>query len=330
MSAPLLAVKDLTVTYRLPGRGLLGRTRRFNAVADVSFELRPGETLGIVGESGCGKSSLARGLLGLVPVAGSVRLESQELCGLDRRSLRTARRSLPLVYQDPLAALDPRMTVADTIAEPLRLAEPGLTSAERRERVSAIMEKVGLEPAYRYRYPHEFSGGQCQRIGIARALITAPRLVICDEPVSALDVSIRAQIVNLLVGLQEEFGLSLIFIAHDLPIVRHISHRVMVMYLGRTMEYADAELLYTRPLHPYTAALIEAAPLPDPRAARAARHKPLVGDLPSPLQPPAGCPFSSRCPMVQDRCHAERPALREIAGSQVACHRAEERLALLS
>ncbi len=289
----------------------------------MSFQLGPGETLGIVGESGCGKSSLARGLLSLAPAAGSVRLEARELIGLSPARLRAARRSLPLVYQDPLAALDPRMTVADIIAEPLLLADPVPAPAERRRRVAEMMDKVGLEPAHANRYPHEFSGGQCQRIGIARALVTRPRLVICDEPVSALDVSIRAQIVNLLMDLQTELGLALIFIAHDLPIVRHISHRVLVMYLGRTMEYGDAARLYDRPLHPYTAALIAAAPVPDPEAARRRSHRTLEGELPSPLAPPAGCPFSSRCPIAEPRCHREPPALRQLGGVAVACHRAE-------
>ena len=330
MTAPLLSVRDLTVTYRLPGRGLWQRARRFEAVSTVSFELAVGETLGVVGESGCGKSSLARGLLSLVPTTGSVRLSERELVGLERGALKAARRELPLVYQDPLAALDPRMTVADIIAEPLLLTAPQPDRAERRRRVAAIMDKVGLEPAHANRYPHEFSGGQCQRIGIARALVTQPKLVICDEPVSALDVSIRAQIVNLLMDLQADLGLALIFIAHDLPVVRHISDRVMVMYLGRTMEYGDAEQLYTRPLHPYTAALIEAAPAPDPKLARArARaHRPLEGELPSPLAPPSGCPFSSRCPIAERRCHEEPPPLRTLGGVQVACHRGEEALTI--
>ena len=327
MTPPVLAVRDLRVTYRAPGRGMLRGARRFDAVAGVSFDLAAGETLGIVGESGCGKSSLARGLLSLVPVGGSVRFGGQELLGLRGTRLKAARRLLPLVYQDPLAALDPRMTVADIIAEPLRVGGARLAPAERRRRVMAIMDKVGLEPAFANRFPHEFSGGQCQRIGIARALVTEPRIVICDEPVSALDVSIRAQIVNLLMDLQEEYGLSLLFIAHDLPIVRHISHRVLVMYLGRTMEYGDAERLYHRPLHPYTSALIDAAPDPDPRSARARPHRALTGDLPSPFAPPPGCPFSSRCPMAEPRCVEEAPALRELGGVQVACHRAEERLA---
>ena len=328
MTAPLLSVRDLTVTYRLPGRGLWQRARRFEAVSTVSFELAAGETLGIVGESGCGKSSLARGLLNLVPTTGSVRLSERELVGLDHAALKAARRDLPLVYQDPLAALDPRMTVADIIAEPLLLTEPQPDRPARRRRVAAIMDKVGLEPAHANRYPHEFSGGQCQRIGIARALVTEPKLVICDEPVSALDVSIRAQIVNLLMDLQADLGLALIFIAHDLPVVRHISHRVMVMYLGRTMEYGDAEQLYTRPLHPYTAALIAAAPVPDPKLARNRAHRPLEGELPSPLAPPSGCPFSSRCPIAESRCHKEPPPLRTLRGVQVACHRADEGLTI--
>jgi oligopeptide transport system ATP-binding protein len=330
VSVPLLSVRSLAVTYRAPGRGPFRRGRRFNAVTGVSFDLAPGETLGIVGESGCGKSSLARGLLGLVPVSGSVRIGGRELVGLKGGRLRGARRLMPLVYQDPLAALDPRMTVADIIDEPLRLASPVLDAAARRRRVIAIMDKVGLDPAYANRYPHEFSGGQCQRIGIARALITEPRMVICDEPVSALDVSIRAQIVNLLMDLQAAEGLALLFIAHDLPVVRHISHRVMVMYLGRVAEYGDAEALYHRPLHPYTGALIAAAPIPDPKAAREQSHRPLEGDLPSPLAPPSGCAFSTRCPMAQPRCGREAPQLRELGGVAVACHRAEERLALFS
>ncbi|HHC72222.1 MAG TPA: dipeptide ABC transporter ATP-binding protein [Thiotrichales bacterium] len=323
MTEPLLSVRDLQVHFSvLPQGGLFRKARTLRAVDGVSFDLQPGETLGVVGESGCGKSTLARGILGLVPPAGgSVRLKGEELVGLSRREMRDRRRLMQMIFQDPLASLDPRMTVGQIIAEPLQTFEPRLGREARRQKVQEMMERVGLLPNQINRYPHEFSGGQCQRIGIARALIVRPELIICDEPVSALDVSIQAQVVNLLMDLQREFGVALIFIAHDLSVVEHISHRVMVMYLGRVAELSDSDTLYQHPRHPYTRALIDAVPIPDPAIERAKREVSLRGDLPSPLDPPSGCAFRTRCPKAHPRCADEVPILRELEpGRWVACH----------
>ncbi|MBT8142826.1 MAG: ATP-binding cassette domain-containing protein, partial [Gammaproteobacteria bacterium] len=262
---------------------MFGEPRILKAVDGVSFSLKPGETLGVVGESGCGKSTLARGILGLVPVTdGVVTMLSDNLTDLSKKAMRAKRQDLQVIFQDPLASLNPRMTVGNIIAEPLQIYFPDLSKAERVAKVKTVMAKVGLLPNQINRYPHEFSGGQCQRIGIARALILEPKLIICDEPVSALDVSIQAQIINLLMDLQQEMGLSLIFIAHDLSVVRHISHRVLVMYLGRAVEVADRDDLYRKPLHPYTQALISAVPIPDPEKERNKTHLIVEGDLPSP------------------------------------------------
>ncbi|MGH6895610.1 MAG: ABC transporter ATP-binding protein [Geminicoccaceae bacterium] len=296
------------------------------AVDGVSFELRPGETLGIVGESGCGKSTLGRAVLRLIePSAGRVVWLGDDLGGLDAEALRRHRRAMQIVFQDPLASLDPRMTVGDIIAEPLITHEPRLGKDAVKARVSDMLAKTGLSPQMINRYPHEFSGGQCQRIGIARAMILGPKLIVCDEPVSALDVSIQAQIVNLLMRLQREFGLSLLFISHDLAVVRHISHRILVLYLGRTMELADRDALYAAPRHPYTKALISAVPIPDPRLERQKQRMVLTGDLPSPLAPPSGCVFRTRCPLAIERCAREVPRIEPIApGHEVACHRWRE------
>lgn len=316
---PLLRAADLQVRFDVRGR----RHAPVRAVDGVSFDLAAGETLGIVGESGCGKSTLARALVGLVrPSAGRLELRGEDLLQARRRS-RRQRRDLQLVFQDPLAALDPRMTAGRIVAEPLRSFEPQLTRAERHSRVAAMLARVGLERRHLNRYPHEFSGGQCQRIGIARALIAAPAVLVCDEPVSALDVSIRAQIVELLQTLQQELDLALLFIAHDLAVVRQISHRVLVMYLGRAMELAPSDALYRRPRHPYTRALLAAVPVPDPVRARTGRPV-LEGEPPSPSAPPSGCVFRTRCPYAIARCAAEIPPLRPFAGGEVACHRAEE------
>ncbi len=323
MTEPLLSVRDLQVHFPvLPQGGLFRKARTLRAVDGVSFDLQPGETLGVVGESGCGKSTLARGILGLVPPAGgSVRLKGEELVGLSRREMRDRRRLMQMIFQDPLASLDPRMTVGQIIAEPLQTFEPRLGREARRQKVQEMMERVGLLPNQINRYPHEFSGGQCQRIGIARALIVRPEMIICDEPVSALGVSIQAQVVNLLMDLQREFGVALIFIAHDLSVVEHISHRVMVMYLGRVAELSDSDTLYQHPRHPYTRALIDAVPIPDPAIERAKREVSLRGDLPSPLDPPGGCAFRTRCPKAHPRCADEVPILRELEpGRWVACH----------
>ncbi len=327
MSAPILEVRDLAVRFRMHAGGLLEpAARTLAAVSGVSFKLGAGETLGVVGESGCGKSTLARAILGLVrPSCGQVLWLGEDLAKLDEKALRARRKDLQIIFQDPLAALDPRMTVRDIIAEPLKALYPNMTPAQREERVRGMMRVVGLLPDQVNRYPHEFSGGQCQRIGIARALVPEPRLVVCDEPVSALDVSIQAQIIALLRELQKKLGLSLLFIAHDLAVVKYISDRVMVMYLGRVAEISDRGRLYARPLHPYTSALIKAVPVPDPRQARLQRDTGLTGDMPSALQPPAGCVFHDRCPYRIGRCETEAPRLRPMGnGDRVACHRAEE------
>ena len=320
---PLLQVSHCKVWFNIPGQGLLNREKKtLKAVDDISFVLRAGETLGVVGESGCGKSTLARGILGLETVtSGSIKLYGDELTTLDKKSFRSKRRNMQIIFQDPLASLDPRMTVSEIISEPLQVFRPELSSKERKQQVQQMMQRVGLLPTQINRYPHEFSGGQAQRIGIARALILKPELLICDEPVSALDVSIQAQIINLLMELQREMGLSMIFIAHDLSVVKHISHRVMVMYMGKVVEMASRDDLYRHPRHPYTKALMQSIPIPDPVIERAKRGAPLKGDLPSPMNPPSGCTFRTRCPKVQDRCAIDAPEWKEnIPGHWVACH----------
>jgi len=323
MSQPLLQVDDLKVWFTLPGDGWFRPTPRvLKAVDGVSFELARGETLGIVGESGCGKSTLARGILGLVPVTGGdIRLQQKQLSGLSRKAMRQIRQQMQIVFQDPLASLDPRMTVREIIAEPLKVFHPGLSKKDSGMQVQQMMERVGLLPNQINRYPHEFSGGQCQRIGIARALIVAPQVLICDEPVSALDVSIQAQIINLLMDLQQEMGLSMMFIAHDLSVVKQISHRIMVMYLGKIVEITDRDSLYRQPRHPYTRALINAIPIPDPEIERTKKRDHLKGDLPSPLDPPSGCTFRTRCPKASQLCAEQIPLAEEKApGHWVACH----------
>ncbi len=327
MNDRVLRVQDLAVHFKLREGGLLrAKTHTLKAVDGVSFDLDAGETLGVVGESGSGKSTLARALLALVkPSRGRVLWLGEDLNKLDDESLRKKRQDLQIIFQDPLAALNPRMTVRDIIAEPLWTFFPVIARVQVDERVRGVMKMVGLLPNQVNRYPHEFSAGQCQRIGIARALVLNPKLVICDEPVSALDVSIQAQIINLLKILQKKLNLSLVFIAHDLSVVKHISDRVMVMYLGRAMELSLRNNLYTKPLHPYTNALIKAVPVPDPRVARAASESVLTGDIPAPLDPPPGCVFHPRCPHSIKRCELEVPAMRRMEhGDWVACHRAEE------
>jgi oligopeptide transport system ATP-binding protein len=319
----LLQVRNVSVTFPVPRRGAWPWTAplQLRAVQDVSFDLAPGETLGIVGESGSGKSTLARAIVGTVAAsAGQVLWQGQDLLTLAGDARRAQRRDVQMIFQDPLAALNPRMTVGDIIAEPLVTHQPGLGASEVKTRVRDIMERVGLLPNQLNRYPHEFSGGQCQRIGIARALILRPKLIVCDEPVSALDVSIQAQVVNLLADLQRDMGLALIFIAHDLSVVKHISDRIMVMYLGRQMEQADARDLIRAPKHPYTRALIAAVPIPDPAAEKARPRVVLEGDLPSPLAPPSGCAFRTRCAIAKPDCAAAVPALLTVSrGHDVAC-----------
>mgnify|MGYP000923728643 CR=1 FL=1 len=323
MSKELLRVQDLKVHFPIRTGGLLiGQYTPLKAVDGVSFTLNEGETLGIVGESGCGKSTLGRAILQLIkPTDGQVLFMGSELTGVGAEVVRQKREDMQIVFQDPLASLNPRMTVGDIIAEPLTVYRPKLSKAERKTLVRDMMAKVGLLPQMINRYPHEFSGGQCQRIGIARAMILKPRMVVCDEPVSALDVSIQAQIVNLLMDLQQEMGLSLLFISHDLSVVRHVSHRVMVLYLGRVMEIATRDAIYAAPLHPYTQALISAVPVPDPDVEKNKERIVLGGDLPSPMKPPSGCVFRTRCPKATDICASDVPVLEEKAqGHKVACH----------
>ncbi len=326
MTAPLVEVSDLEVHFPVTGRLGPPGSRMVRAVDGVSFTIRRGETLGLVGESGCGKSTLGRALLRLQAItAGRITFDGVDIGSLRSAALRRQRRHMQMVFQDPYSSLNPRQSVGRIVGEPLkshRLAR----GAELDRRVTELLELVGLDSAVRSRYPHEFSGGQRQRIGLARALAVRPELIVADEPVSALDVSIQAQIINLLVGLQAQLGLTYLFIAHDLAVVRHISDRVAVMYLGRLMELAPAEELYDRPLHPYTISLLSAVPVPDPEIETNRARIILAGDAPSPVNPPSGCRFHTRCPFVQpSRCRDEVPALRELVpGSLVACHWAEE------
>jgi oligopeptide transport system ATP-binding protein len=328
MSKPVLRVQDLAVSFTSHTGSLLHRQEReIRAVDGISFELFAGETLGVVGESGSGKSTLARAILGLIrPNRGRVMWLGENLTALDEEAMRQRRKELQIVFQDPVASLDPRMTAGDIIAEPLWTFYPNMDRLQVEERTRGMMKMVGLLPNQINRYPHEFSGGQCQRIGIARSLVLNPRLIVCDEPVSSLDVSIQAQIINLLKDLQAKLGLALIFVAHDLSVVRHISDRIMVMYMGQAMEVSQKTAVYRRPLHPYTNALIKSVPVPDPRLAATARRESwLTGDMPSPFDRPKGCVFHDRCPFRVKRCEADIPALRRMEnGDWVACHRAEE------
>ena len=324
----LLRVDALQVHFSLgkPGIGLFGETRLVRAVDGISFALDEGETLGIVGESGCGKSTLCRAVLRLIePTGGKVVWLGRELRQLSGEALRLERRNMQIIFQDPLASLDPRMTVRQIIEEPLKNFAGAGTAAERRALVAETLALVGGHPRWLDRYPHEFSGGQAQRIGIARALILKPRLLVCDEPVSALDVSVQAQIINLLMELQERLGLSYLFISHNLAVVRHISHRVMVLYLGKVMEIAERDELYRRPLHPYAQALIAAVPVPDPVLERAKPALRLTGDLPSPINPPSGCRFRTRCPKATAICAEAEPPLVDYGGGHLAaCHHVED------
>lgn len=319
----ILSVRDVKVHFKVKGGNDWPWTpkKTLKAVDGVSFDLYEGETLGVVGESGCGKSTLARSILNLIPAtAGEIVWMGRDLRQGSEKDWLAVRRDIQMIFQDPLASLNPRMTIAQIIGEPLRVHRPELSSEEVMKRVRAMMVKVGLREQMINRYPHEFSGGQCQRIGIARALILEPKLIICDEPVSALDVSIQAQIINLLKELQREMGLALIFIAHDLAVVKHISDRILVMYLGREMELAEKHALYDLPSHPYTRALLSAIPIPDPKLERSKQIQILQGDLPSPINPPSGCVFRTRCPLAEAQCAGERPALRRLsADTQSSC-----------
>jgi oligopeptide transport system ATP-binding protein len=334
---PLLVVKDLAVHYPLKPTSLFGpRTQTLRAVDGVSFSVARGRTLGLVGESGCGKSTTGRAVLQfLEPTRGSVCFDGIELTGLWRHrfgtrrwgaELRELRRRMQMIFQDPYGSLNPRMTVEELVAEPLRTFRLGDRASIRRQ-VVELLARVGMDPRYRARYPHEFSGGQRQRIGIARALALSPELVICDEPISALDVSIQAQILNLLVQLQRDLQLTYVFIAHDLAAVRHISDRIAVMYLGAIVEVSDSTSICERPAHPYTRALIQAVPVPDPPREKNRLRLPLRGEVPSPLDPPSGCRFHPRCPIAIARCSQEVPALRELERSEgrhfAACHLAQ-------
>ncbi|MGZ5033495.1 MAG: ABC transporter ATP-binding protein [Usitatibacter sp.] len=312
----MLRVENLVKHF--PVRGWLGRRAgAVQAVDGVSFALDKAETLALVGESGCGKSTTGRLVLRLIEAtSGSVWFEGRDVFRLDERELRATRSALQIIFQDPYASLNPRMTVGQTLAEPLMLH--GLAAGRRQERVAEILALVGLAPQHAQRYPHEFSGGQRQRIGIARAIAVEPRLIVCDEPVSALDVSIQAQVVNLLRDLQRGLGLSYLFIAHDLAVVKHIANRVAVMYLGRIVELADKRALFARPRHPYTQALLSAIPVPDPTVRRT--RIVLQGDVPSPIDPPSGCRFRTRCPHARERCALEDPPLESDDGHGVACH----------
>jgi oligopeptide transport system ATP-binding protein len=322
-SAPLLEVRDLKVYFPFHRGHLLWRQHGFvRAVDGVSFAVRAGETLGLVGESGCGKSTTARAILNLldakrIRISGHVLWQGQRIDGLDDGAMRPFRRQIQMIFQDPFASLNPRMTVGAIVGEPMQIF--GLCGGRQRKlEVLRLLDMVGLNPRFINRYPHEFSGGQRQRIGIARALAVSPKLIICDEPVSALDVSIQAQVINLLVDLQKQLGLAYVFIAHDLSVVRHISDRVCVMYLGRIVEMADARTLYRQPLHPYTKALLSAVPIPDPAVERERRRIVLTGDVPSPDREYPGCRFADRCPIVEQRCRTIDPAL-EGERHAVAC-----------
>ena len=318
-AAPVLEVDGLVKHFPVL-RGVLRRAvAHVKAVDGVSFSIQPGETLCLVGESGCGKSTVARLILRLVePTSGSITIGGTDVTKLSESEMRPHRRRVQMVFQDPYASLNPRMASGDIVAEPLENYS-SLSGAERRERVTRLFERVGLRADALNRYPFEFSGGQRQRLGIARALALQPELIVADEPVSALDVSVQAQVLNLLMDLQEEFGLAYLFVSHDLGVVEHIGHRIAVMYLGKVVELADKQTLFREPQHPYSQALIAAAPIPNPRARR--ERLVIEGDVPSPVNPPSGCRFHTRCPFATDRCRSEEPQLRQIAqGHLVACH----------
>ena len=317
----LVSVQHLVKYFLLP-KSLFSRTQKVvKAVDDVSFEVYRGETLGLVGETGCGKTTTARTILQLYrPTSGKILFDGVDLVGLPENDLRKMRRRMQMIFQDPYASLNPRMTVGAIISAPLDV-HTDMKKQEKQDRVQDLLKIVGLNPDFVNRYPHEFSGGQRQRIGIARALALNPDLVICDEPISSLDVSIQAQVVNLLEELQDRLGLTYIFVAHDLSMVRHISDRIVVMYLGKVVELADRNEIYLRPLHPYTKALMSAVPIPNPNKARNRKRIILAGDIPSPMNPPVGCNFNTRCPIAAERCFREDPEYREISPDHfVACH----------
>jgi oligopeptide transport system ATP-binding protein len=322
MSEALLEVHNLVKHFPVGGGMFTGPSAVVRAVDDVSFSIARGETVGLVGESGCGKTTTGRCILQLErPTSGRILFEGVDLTTLDDAALRAVRRKVQVIFQDPYSSLNPRMTIGQILAEPLKVHGIVPDKAKRAARVRELLEQVGLLPQHSRRYPHQLSGGQRQRVGIARALAMEPSLIVCDEPVSALDVSIQAQIINLLEDLQQRLGLTYLFIAHDLSVVRHISDRVVVMYLGKIVEVADRQALYEDPLHPYTRALLSAVPIPDPALEARREHTVLGGEVPSPLKPPPGCVFNPRCPRAEARCSAEAPALREVKpGHRGACH----------
>ncbi|MBR2844534.1 MAG: dipeptide ABC transporter ATP-binding protein [Solobacterium sp.] len=317
---PILSVSHLK-TYFDVTKGLFSRKQVVKAVDDVSFDIMPNETFGLVGESGCGKTTLGRTIVKLYePTSGSITFDGQDIANIKGAQLKNYRKNMQMIFQDPYASLNPRMTVGEIIKEPMIIHNIFNTDAEREARVVELLKIVGLKPDHIRRYPAEFSGGQRQRIGIARALAVDPKFIVCDEPISALDVSIQAQVVNLLKNIQKELGLSYLFIAHDLSMVKHISDRIGVMYLGHMVEMGPGNDVYHRPLHPYTTALLSAIPIPDPDVAKAKSRIILEGEIPSPINPPAGCPFCTRCQKATERCHREMPQPIQVGTRMVACH----------
>jgi len=317
----LLEIKNLSKKFTAPGTGLFSRNKRVvHAVSDVTLNLAEGETLALVGESGCGKSTLGRTLLKLYePTSGQIIFSGQDITNLSQREMKPLRSQMQIIFQDPYSSLNPRHTVGEIVGASLRIHRKSLKSSEKSE-IQQLMERVGLNPEHINRYPHEFSGGQRQRIGIARAIALRPRFIVCDEPVSALDVSIQAQVINLLDDLKRDFGLSYIFIAHNLSVVQHISDRVAVMYLGKVVEVARTQDLYTSSKHPYTRALLSAIPVPDPEKERSRKQILLQGEIPSSTNPPSGCVFNTRCWKAQEKCRVSEPKLTNVGASEVACH----------
>ena len=320
MDNSILELQGIKKYFPVKSKKLFGKKRVLKAVDGVSLEIKKGEIFGLVGESGCGKTTLGRTALRLYePTDGKILFDGNDITHLSDKELAPYKKRMQIIFQDPYASLNPRFTVGDLISEPMKIHKI-CPPEEQIERVQSLLEVVGLKPDHIRRYPHEFSGGQRQRIGIARALAVDPEFIMCDEPISALDVSIQAQIINMLQELQEKRGLSYLFVAHDLSMVRHISHRIGVMYLGNLVECGPCDKVYRHPLHPYTAALISAVPIPDPVRAKSKQRTILQGEIPSPLNPPIGCPFSSRCPCKTARCTDEKPKLKDVDGVQVACH----------
>ncbi len=317
--SPILSVRNLK-TYFDVTKGVFAKKQIVKAVDDVSFDVMPNETFGLVGESGCGKTTLGRTIVKLYePYAGSIEFEGKDIANIKGKELKDFRKDMQMIFQDPYASLNPRMTVGEIIKEPMIIHNIYNTDQEREERVVELLKIVGLKPDHIRRYPAEFSGGQRQRIGIARALAVNPKFIVCDEPISALDVSIQAQVINLLENIQKEMGLSYLFIAHDLSMVKHISDKIGVMYLGHMVEVGNSNDIYHRPLHPYTVALLSAIPIPDPDTAKSKQRIILEGEIPSPINPPAGCPFATRCPKATERCHKETPRPVHVGDRIVSC-----------